>query len=140
MIILYTYLVYPILCLINFWIALILVNVVLFRLKWAVRVPASQRPDPLNNRHNDYLWPFNWIPRSWTAFFGEPPRQIAGTNPKDHHADIPADGTWSLTLPFHFAIVTKSQWLVHVGLRFDYQSNGEYYNADFTIKNLKRYR
>lgn len=98
-------------------------------MKWAVLVNPADRPYPLNLRHNDYLWPMSYIPRSWTAWISnKPPRQLLGSNPPDHHTDIPLDGTWSLAWPLHFAITLKSGLFFHMGLRFDY--NDSYYNID----------
>lgn len=120
-------------------VVLSMISIVVYRMRWAAFVAPDSRPYPLNLSHDDYpFWPLTLVPRSWTAFLCDhEPRQIAGSNPADHHTDIPADGTWSLTIPFHFAVTTKTRLLFHFGMRRDYQPQG-YYNLDLTFKQLSR--
>ena len=40
-------------------------------------MPRSCLPEHLRNRrHDDWLWPFSYIPRAWNAFCGREPYQV----------------------------------------------------------------
>ena len=101
-------------------------------MKWAILVKPKDRPPVLNQRHEDYPKGFQWVPRALSAFLSEkPPRQLAGTNPKWHHQDIPKAGTWVLSWPLNFALTTKSNDFYRIGFRYDY--NDHYYNLDLRL-------
>src|SRR5438309_1144051 len=51
-------------------------------MRWAVLVPASERPAVLNLKHSDWFWLFHWVGRSWTAFIGETPHKLLGNAQK----------------------------------------------------------
>lgn len=101
-------------------------------MKWAALVAKDARPAILNEKHTD--WPFflRWVPRSWTAWLGGPPRKLwgnaASTKP------IPAASEWWIGLPLYVAITTKGKWHARAGFRFD--DVDRYYALSFTIKKV----
>lgn len=90
----------------------------------------------MGTRHDDWPWPFKYIPRSITTFSGKPPRLIAGTADPNGHLDITAPGTWALCWPPYFTARSQSGWYVGVGDRWDYNTN-DYHFPRFTIKHYK---
>ena len=104
---------------------------------------------PLNlkgKNHNDYVWPFSYIPRAWTAF-SVPwrPKKLLGnqklrfilTNTGKYYGidPVPARGQWSIQgvkfaywlpyIPMYFTITTKTGWHFSTGVRYD--SVDDYY-------------
>jgi hypothetical protein len=120
-------------------------------MKWAAFVPADIRPEILNKKHADFPKLLRWIPRSWTAWLGDPPRKLAGNAPNiicPHYRveypggcdelypkPIPDPGHWWFGLPLYFAIETQTGWHFRIGFRYD--DVDSYYALTFTIK---RYR
>ncbi len=93
-------------------------------------------------RHDDWIWPFRYIPRSWTAFRSDiSPVKIAGT--AAGHLDIPERGRWvlagveKLKIPVYFAITTSTGLHFRIGLfRYDYVDR--YYELfPLSLKRLK---
>jgi hypothetical protein len=64
------------------------------------------------------------------------PHHIKGTNPIDHHIDIPMEGSWVSAWPWFFAWFSKNRFLIRLGMRYDY--NDHYYNFDISFKHVKR--
>jgi hypothetical protein len=93
--------------------------------------------------HTDWPFPFNRIPRSWTAFESTvPPVKIAGTERVEDNLDIPERGKWviagvgGLHIPVFFALTTTSGFHIRIGLlRYDYVDS-YYTGPTFTIKQL----
>jgi hypothetical protein len=101
---------------------------------WAALVSPSKRPAILNQKHKDWPKLLRWVPRSVTAFLGNPPRKLAGnaTSTKP----IPDAGTWLIALPLYCAFQTKNG--IHARLGFRWDDVDKYYN--FTIQPFKRFR
>jgi hypothetical protein len=96
----------------------------------------SALPDHLKGKlHNDYWFPFCYIPRSWTSYkLVQPPKLICGRKVHDYtsrkyHKDSnvsdwgpdPCQKTkwsWCFSLPFHFTITFKKMYL-RIGCRWD---------------------
>jgi len=79
-------------------------------------------PIPEGN-HNDWLWPFSYIPRKWTAIESEePPTKIFGNT--NGNLDVPKPGQWTLSSsPYGpmFAWTSVSGWHFRIGTaRYDY--------------------
>lgn len=87
-------------------------------------------------RHNDWPWPFSYIPREWTTFPGVPPTLLLGNADPDGHLDITPPGTWALTNPLYLTFQTKNFWYFGFGVRYDYNSK-DYHFPRFTIKHYK---
>jgi hypothetical protein len=95
-------------------------------------------------RHNDWLWPFSYIQRRWTAWESEHrPHAIIGSGTVMFEQrtagwtflDITPRGTWALVWPLYFTFRTHSGWHFRTGFRYDY--NGMYYTfVPFTLKRL----
>ena len=87
-----------------------------------------------NGPHNDWPWPFRYIPRKWTAIASShPPKKLFG--PASGNIDIPQPGSWVLAFPPYFAVTTKNHWHTRLGIRYDY--NDQYYELiSFTVKRL----
>ena len=103
-------------------------SIITCRLKWALLVSKSKLPAILLRPHNDW-WPiFKWIPRRISALVGgKPPKQLFGSNPKNHHQDVPAAGTWCFSWPFHIASLTVKGKLFGFGIRYNY-GDGNYWS------------
>jgi hypothetical protein len=123
------------LLIIGFLVLLFALSLITWGLKWAVLVPKSNLPLILRQTHADW-WPFlRWISRRLTAFFGgREPAQLMGSNPKDHHQDVPVPGTWCLSWPIHFALLTKGKKLFALGVRRDYVDS--YWTIRFVWRKL----
>lgn len=94
-------------------------------------------PESLQNKaHNDWPWPFSYIPRSWTAFCLGAPELLWGTQKERRiwpdgtigPAPIPERGTWQvsgypdkflLNFPLYFAVTFKNGWSFRIGARGD---------------------
>jgi hypothetical protein len=112
------------------WLILILImllvvfpflSIISWRLRWAIFIPAKKLPPILQGKHSDWWFFFKWIPRRINAFMssrGEPV-QLFGSNPLDHHQDVPAQHSWCLSWPCHLAIRFKNV-MIAIGWRFDY--------------------
>ncbi len=85
--------------------------------------------------HNDWPWPFRYIPRRWTAWNSEkPPTRLLGS--ATGHLDITPTGTWALTWPPYLTLRTRKGWHFRIGIRYDYTDH--YYTITFpTIKKIK---
>lgn len=107
-----------------------------WRMQWAMFIPKTHLPLILLLKHTDYPKGFQWIPRRWTAFLtdkGEPIK-LLGNNPKGHHLDVPAAGTWVIAWPFCFAYTThKGGKLRLPGIRYDYIDNYYDLTARFAL-------
>jgi hypothetical protein len=101
---------------------------------WAALVSASKRPAILNQKHTDWSKLLRWVPRSWSAFLGNPPHKLAGNAPTTK--PIPDPGCWWFGLPLYFAFQTKSG--IHARLGFRWDDVDKYYNV--TIQPFKRFR
>jgi hypothetical protein len=103
-------------------------------MKWAALVSRSQRPAILNQNHKDWPKLVRWVPRSWTAFIGKPPKKILG----NAHAlkPIPDRGTWWLGLPLYVAFQSKNG--IHARLGFRWDDVDHYYNV--TIQPFKHFK
>ena len=101
-------------------VAVLVASIVSWRLRPALFTSKAKLPAILLGNHEDW-WPFlRWVPRRLTAFIGgRDPVQLLGTNPRDHHQDVPAAGTWCLSWPFHAAALIKTR-LFGFGIRRDY--------------------
>lgn len=124
----------------------------------ATDVPESEWPDILRGKHTD--WPFflQWVPRSWTAYFGEPPKKIAGNAPEyqfwykftgvywkpcaetdegavsyRHPFPIPERGEWWKGTPDFYASKSKDGLYYRNGYRWD-NIEGYYEYPSFTVK------
>lgn len=108
---------------------------------------------PINlkgKNHADYIWPFSYIPRAWTAFavpwrpiklLGNQKERMIPTNcfsywGIDPVPSIPKRGiNWSIQgiklaewlpyLPLYFTMLTSSKWHFSIGIRYD--SVDDYY-------------
>lgn len=95
----------------------------------------------LDERHDDWIWPFSYIPRRWTAVESEvEPTLVASSPGLDKPDDIPNPGNWALMKSkygLNFSAVSESGWLFSIGtFRYDYVDR--YYQLPrFTIKKLK---
>ena len=100
---------------------LVLASILSWRLKWTLLVSKETLPPVLSRNHMDW-WPWlRWIPRNLSAFVGgADPVQLLGTNSEGHHQDVPAPGTWCLSWPIHFAVLTKNGFIFGAGIRRDY--------------------
>lgn len=134
------------------------------KLKWAARVPRSERPAILNEKHNDWIRPLRGIPRSWTSWlmvrnpcltYTDPPtgaprklfgnaidiicphyeREYPGGCDQLYPKPIPDPGQWWFGWPFYFAIQTKTRWHARIGFRWDNVDG--YYALSATIKRYK---
>jgi hypothetical protein len=128
--------------------ALVVVSILSWKLKWAVFVKDEDLPnETLKGKHNDWWWFMKWIPRKFNAFLGGrgDPKQLLGTNDKIVNGkliqDVPAVGTWCLSWPFHFVILTKKEFLFGIGVRRDYYGDDpqmddgqEYYTLRFVCR------
>jgi hypothetical protein len=91
----------------------------------------------MSDLHNDWPWPFKYIPRSWTSWpSNNPPKQLLGNVnvAGGEHLDEPAPGHWDIAWPPYFALVTSGKWFFRIGIRYDY--NAKTYNPGLTIKKL----
>jgi len=69
-------------------------------------------------------------PRSWSAFFGDPLRELLGNvRPLQ---PIPQQGHWELTWPLYFAVTSSDGWHFRIGFRWD-DVDG-YYDLSVSIK------
>ena len=84
-------------------------------------------PDHLKDKkHDDWPWPFRYVPRSWTAFCGKDP----GYKP------IPEPGKAVRHLwPPYFAVTTKGRWHFRIGARWD-DVDHYFQFPTFTIKKI----
>ena len=90
-----------------------------------------------SGRHEDWVWPLKYIPRSWTSWSSiNPPRQLLGSSSLfGKHLDITEPGTWAVCWPLYVTFRTKSGWHFRSGLRYDYED--QYYTfVPITIKKL----
>lgn len=87
-------------------------------------------------RHDDWPWPFKYIPRSWTAWSSpNAPRKLLGNAPSSEHLDITPPGTWALAWPLYLTFRTKGGWHFRSGFRYDYVN--QYYTfVPITIKKI----
>ena len=100
-------------------------------LRWAGDIPDDQLPPILRRNHNDWPAPFQWVPRKWTAWLGDPPVKVAGT--EDEVKPIPDAGKWILEAPFYLAGQSQDGLYARTGLRWD--DVDHYYNLSlFTAK------
>lgn len=97
--------------------------------------------DILDKNHDDWVWPFSYIPRSWTAVKSDtPPTELAKSDDLNKAPDVPNPGAWAVTTSqygINFAATTDSGWHFRIGtFRYDYVD--KYYTfPTFTIKKLK---
>ena len=122
---------------------LLLANCLSWSLIPAYLVPKSKLPTPtLLRQHEDWPKPFRWINRRLSSFITSnkcnrgAPIQLLGSNPAEHPQDVPAPGTWCLSWPLHFAVRTKSDLLLALGIRYDYFDHG-YYTLRLTGKRVR---
>lgn len=90
---------------------------------------AEALPEHLANKdHNDYPWPFSYIPRSWTAFsWGEPKRLVGHGDKTPKPIDPPGhgqisyfpDAPWWALKGLYIAYTTKSGIHFRLGARWD---------------------
>jgi len=117
-------------------------------------MPNSALPDHLKGKlHNDWFFPFSYIPRAWTSYkLFQPPKLIFGykvfdwtsrkyklnSNETTRGADPCQKSKWAFafTIPFHFTIsFGKSGWYMRIGCRWD--TVDEYYTIPaFVIKKI----
>lgn len=125
-------------------IALVLLLGLISGLRWAPLVQRTHRPAILNQTHKDWPRILRWIPRSWTAWLGMPPKKWFGNAPLDrpvglphliYPKPIPDAGHWWFGWPLYFSIQTKKGWHFRIGFRYD-DVDG-YYN--FTVQPFKDY-
>jgi hypothetical protein len=91
-----------------------------------------------DKKHDDWLWPFKYIPRSWTAFCGDPPRKLFGNQETTAVAvggrlffyckPVPQPGEWHINWPPYVAFTTKSRWSFRVGARWNDAAGEAYYS------------
>lgn len=96
--------------------------------------------DILDKNHDDWIWPFSYIPRKWTAIVSdEKPTAVATSKGLDKVDDIPNPGEWALTkskFGLNFAATSENGWHFRIGtFRYDYV-DGYYTFPTFTIKKL----
>ena len=82
-----------------------------------------------NAKHDDYIWPLCYIPRSWNAFcsgmFSKVPKLLFGNGRRSrwqgkiYPLAVPAPGQWVLCWPLYFAFTTKKGFHVRIGARYD---------------------
>ena len=105
-------------------------------------------PNLKGKNHNDYVWPFSYIPRAWTSFYvpwqpikllGNQKERTIYTNTSSYFGidPVPPRGYWSLQgiklfsllpyLPLYFTIVLKNGWHFSIGIRYD--SVDDYYQV-----------
>jgi hypothetical protein len=92
-------------------------------------MPKSALPKHLQNRlHEDFPWPFSFIPRAWTAFDWGTPTKIKGTQRPYGGVMKPIGpkGTWQLSkfldgpwFAYYFAFTTKGGTHWRIGARYD---------------------
>lgn len=90
-----------------------------------------------NGRHTDWIWPFSYIPRSWTGWNSiKLPKQLVGNVPVGAHLDVPLEGEWAFVWPFYLVVHFKNGWYARFGIRYDYVD--KYYTFPaLTVKHLK---
>jgi len=109
---------------------------------------AGHQGSPL---HNDWWWPFSYVPRAWTSFcrgrFARPPRYLFGNLRRDDPADwgkysnssfleriprlypkpVPQLGKWYFAWPFYFAwtfdLFCRWRVLLRFGCRYTEVTN-----------------
>ena len=74
-------------------------------------MPKECLPPHLQNaKHDDWIWPFSYVPRAWTSYCGSDP----GYKP------IPEPGQQVSHLwPPYYAITTENRWHFRIGARWD---------------------
>ena len=65
------------------------------KLKWAARGPRSERPAILNEKHNDWIRPLRWVPRSWTSWMEKPPASPFARTVASGSASLGLTLTWT---------------------------------------------
>ena len=90
------------------------------------------KPTILDQRHDDWPWPFSLIPRRWNAILSDVPPRTFG-----YAGDVPPPGRCVFAASrfgFMFSFQTRSHWLVRVGT-FRYDMVDRYYTfPTFTLK------
>ena len=106
-------------------------------------------PRSASGLHTDWIWPFRYIPRRWTAMPGDPPRETLGSTPLTsaesqgrrfrYPQPIPPRGRWHFTIwPTYFGMSTHSGWHFRIGFRYD-DVDGYYNWPSLTIKKFEVY-
>lgn len=95
-------------------------------------MPNSALPQHLRGKlHNDWPWPFCYIPRAWTSYkLMQPPKVILGYQVIDWTM-YPPNGkkgpnpcqrhkwSWYLSWPLYFTITFPNKWYMRAGCRWD---------------------
>ena len=92
-------------------------------------MPKSALPPHLRNRpHEDFPWPFSYIPRAWTAFSWGEPKKICG-NQRPYGGvmkPIGPRGTWQISrfpdgpwFALYAAFTTNGGVHYRIGARYD---------------------
>jgi hypothetical protein len=77
-------------------------------------------------RHTDFIWPFKYIPRAWTAHAScHPPKTLIGADNDADGDDVPDPGHGVLQFSWKygpmFSYQTKKKFLVRIGTcRYDF--------------------
>jgi len=112
-----------------------------------------------NKRHNDWIYPFSWIPRSWNAFcLFQPPKLIFGykvydwtnkygqyrieDNETHWFLDKPGPNpcqrtpnAWYIGFPWYFTwTIFDTGYYIRIGFRWD--DNDMYYNLGCAFKRI----
>ena len=113
------------------------------------------RSKTLLKNHEDWIWPFKYIPRRWNAYLGGSrpwPKRLLGNNTRTatqdgvviNLEDVPAPGTWTFCFPWYFAIQSQGGWFFRIGFRKDYWGDNnnlfdhdDYWVLGLTIKKEK---
>ncbi len=75
-----------------------------------------------SGNHSDWMFPFCYIPRRWTAWESTRfPIRLLGNTPIGPKGPkpIPERGYWHVSWPPYFAFQTRSGWHGRIGVRFD---------------------
>ena len=116
---------------------LVAASIISYDLTWAMLYPKELMPnETLKRNHDDWPWGFRWVPRRLTAFLNGPsprrkyPKQLFGTNKriftgdpsgKIIEQDVPDPGTWCVSWPPAFSLLTKKGTLFRLAIfRKDY--------------------
>ena len=92
--------------------------------------------------HNDWIFPFCYIPRSWTSFkLFQPPKVIIGYKVLDWNKDAPNpcqrhSWSWYISIPLYFTVTFgNSGFYMRIGCRYD--DIDKYYTVpSFALKKI----
>lgn len=102
----------------------------------------------VGKKHDDWIWPLRWVPRSWTSFCGKPPDKLLGNQIEVateiegvvyvYPKPIPPPGQWQISYPPYIAATLKNRWHFRLGARWNDAPGEAYYTfPSFKIGRLQ---